>query len=147
MGEPCVVKKCCCCIELRVGAIIIAVLQIVGAIGYIAKYHQAGDWAPILSSICGILAGVALLLGAIKYWQCATIVNLVYGMLSIVCYVIAAIMFVMMPTMYSYHDAQIAVPFYIAGAIYIIVAGINLLFWIYVFSFLKGMKKGEISAV
>ena len=145
MCECCVVKKCCCCIELRIGAIIIAALQIVGGIGSIAKYHQ--EWITILSSVCGILAGVALLLGAIKYWQWATIVNLVYGMLSIVCYVIAAIMFVMMPTMYSYSDAQTAVPFYIAGAIYIIVAGINLLFWIYVFSFLKRMNSGEISAV
>ena len=124
----CCVKKCCCCIPLRIGAIIIAVLQIVGAIAYIARFQS---WDVCISAICGIIAGVSLLFGAIKYHQVATIVNLVFGMVSIVFYVVAGILMIV-----SGGVLQANVLYGVGGSC-IIVALIQLLFWIYVFSFLK----------
>ena len=78
----CEVNKCCCCVDLRTGAIVIAILQLIGGAGCFGM--GASEWQNIMNGVVGLLAGVCLLVGAINYHQTATLVYLVLDMIAIV---------------------------------------------------------------
>ena len=102
----CAFTKCCCCIELRIGAIIIAILELVIGIPYFAVAIW-GSVAPITNDVystgnfigsvfiaisvfnylTGVVAlgtGLCLLFGSIFYNKIATLVYLVFKMIGIV---------------------------------------------------------------
>ena len=133
-----VLTKCCFCIDLRVGAIIIALLEMVAAIGCIIV-SSPFPWYVIMFEVCGLIAGGCLLVGAISYHKIATTINLVLTTMSMVFYVIAGIVLFVVTT--GSHD-PIGRSFNYVGALFIILALINIYFWLCVFSFLRGLKSG-----
>jgi len=127
--------KCCCCIDLRAGAIVIAVLNILAGLG---NFKNINEWESIVAGIVGILAGACLLFGAIKYNQIGVIVHLVFSMIAIVMYVILGIIILVLAL-------QHAVYYILAFmAAYFIAAMIQLYFWLCIYSFLQGLKSNEI---
>ena len=56
---------CCCCVNLRTGAIVIAILGILGSFGQL--HDKEHIYIGIISVVVGVLANLFLLHGAIKY--------------------------------------------------------------------------------
>ena len=133
-----VFNACCFCVDLRVGAIAIAVSQIVGAIVCIACLPISEVVVP---SVFGAIVSGCLLFGAIKCHQTTIKISLVLSMISILAYGIAGIFLVVA----TGHDA-IGTAFRAVGAIFIIGALINVYFWLCVYSFLKDLKSGASQA-
>ena len=69
-------SKCCCCIPLRTGSIVLAVFGLLGGIG---SFAQTGGmiWFNFTQGILYLNGYGALLFGAIKYNEKAVFVNLV----------------------------------------------------------------------
>ena len=136
----CQVSKCCCCVDLRTGALVMAVLQLIGGAGMFAN---GGTWPDILNAVVGIGAGACLLFGAIKYHQMATLVYLVFQMIAIVLIGVALLVVIIVPVA----SWGVAIEFLIAPMIiYIIFASFHIYFWVCIFSFYKGLKTGEIKS-
>ena len=81
------VKKCCCCIELRIGCIIIAVVGII--LGIIGVALNAG-WGSALSLILGIAANCCLLYSA-AYTKGSTKSRSIAALIFIGCLVLSMI--------------------------------------------------------
>ena len=86
-----VFTKCCCCVDLRSGAIVIAIFEILLGLTHFRNIED-NIWASVIGAIVDSTAGACLLFGAIKYNQTTTIVYLVFFMIGIILYVIFAIM-------------------------------------------------------
>ena len=153
LGNMYQLKKCCCCVDLRTGAILMAIVEIIGGLGMFGK-SQLG-WHDVLNNVFAIGAGVCLLFGAIKYHQAATLVYLVLQMIAIVLLVVAMLMMIIWATataaaVSGNHGVQgneggVAMVIATAVMIYGIVASLHIYFWLCVFSFYKGLKTGEIA--
>ena len=160
LGKMCQVSKCCCCVDLRTGAIVMAILEIIGGFGLIGK---STEWPDILNVVVAIGAGVCLLFGAIKYHQMATLVYLVLQMIEIVLIGVAMLVGIIAgtavtvavsdhPDLQGNQDVQGAVQ--VGGAIVVvltmipfgIIALFYIYFWVCAFSFYKGLKTGEIAS-
>ena len=74
-------SKCCCCIPLRVGSIILAVLGIIGGLLNIGYYS---NWGYVVFGIFYFIANGCLLYGAIKNNHAWVLVYLVFSGISIV---------------------------------------------------------------
>ena len=74
-------SKCCCCVPLRTGSLVIAVLGILGALVFLAL--SKGEWLSIVDGIFFLLPYAFLLFGAIKYNDKAVLVCVVLTALSI----------------------------------------------------------------
>ena len=72
--------KCCCCVELRTGAIIIAILGLIGSFG---SFHH-GVVIGIIFFVYGLISNLCLLHGAIKYNRTTTLVFLIMDAIFIV---------------------------------------------------------------
>ena len=94
----CVLTKCCCCVDLRTGAMVMAILQVLGVLGSFGSRGMDGGLAMFVSGGLALVAGLCLLYGAIKYEPTATLVYLVFQMLSIITVTIAAIFLVFVAT-------------------------------------------------
>ena len=68
LGNMYQLKKCCCCVDLRTGAIVMAILEIIGGLG---MFGNPGGWPNYLNAVITIGAGACLLFGAIKCHQTA----------------------------------------------------------------------------
>ena len=149
LGNMYQLKKCCCCVDLRTGAILMAIVEIIGGLGMFGK-SQLG-WHDVLNNVFAIGAGVCLLFGAIKYHQLGTRVYLVLQMIAIVLLGVAMLMAIIWATaaasaVSERHGLQgneggVAT----AVMIYGIFASLHIYFWLCVFSFYKGLKTGEIT--
>ena len=154
----CKLDKCCCCIDLRIGAMVIAVLEIIGA-GLFFFFGLYG-----LFSIANIAAGLCFLFGAIKYNQVSVISSRVISMIATVFYTTVAILVFVGAVYYGSQRGQSkeevdwqwteeeanSVTGYIflgLGGIIVIAVLVRLYFWICVFSFLQRLKSGDIAAV
>ena len=71
----------CCCLDLRTGAIVIAVLGIVGSLGNLAF---STHWIIITEVITGLLVSFCLLFGAIKVNKIAVLIYLILNLLQII---------------------------------------------------------------
>lgn len=72
--------KCCCCVELRTGAIIIAILGLIGSFGSFNRGVVIG----IIFFVYGLISNLCLLHGAIKYNRTTTLVFLIMDAILIV---------------------------------------------------------------
>ena len=132
-------NKCCFCVDLRIGAIVIAILEIVGGIcAFVTRYGKLE--ANYVAGVASIIAGLCLLFGSIKYHETTTLVYLVLHMLSIVVYAIS--MFVVIGLVSGTALAKLVLPptvgiFFTQMLIYIY-------FWSCVFSFYRGLKSGDV---
>ena len=85
------VGKCCCCVGLRTGAIVIAVLGIVGSLGLLAFET---DWITIAGVIFDLLVYFCLLFGAIKVNKIAVLIYLILDVIEIILTFAEGIVFV-----------------------------------------------------
>ena len=93
----CVLTKCCCCVDLRTGAMVMAILQVLGGLGSFAGQASGGP-GMLANGVLALVAGLCLLYGAIKYEPTATLVYLVFQMLSIITVTIVAMLLVLVGT-------------------------------------------------
>ena len=93
----CVLTKCCCCVDLRTGAMVMAILQVLAGLGSFGGQASAGPGI-VVNGVLALVAGLCLLYGAIKYEPTATLVYLVFQMLSIITVTIVAIVLVFVGT-------------------------------------------------
>ena len=81
-------SKCCCYFELRTGVIVIAILQILGALGVLGFgiLWKIGTIVKLIGliNLVGLFAGVTLLIGAIKYNTTAVIIHIVLAVIEII---------------------------------------------------------------
>ena len=85
-------SKCCCCVPLRTGSIVLAILGIPVGISTFAT--SGGFWLYIIQGVLYLLAYGALLFGALKYNYKAVLVNLVVTAFLIILGIIGAIIFI-----------------------------------------------------
>ena len=147
-------SKCCCCVPLRTGSIILAVLGILGGFANIGGL----TWYGILDGIFYLVGYGALLFGAIKYNQKAVLVNLVFTALlivvSMVLFIIAiASLETLVPELRckmpdessqpSITCGQATTMLYIStGAGFLIGGLLNIYFWFCNYSFYLELKTG-----
>ena len=77
-----VLEKCCFCLDLRKGAIVIAIFHMVLALAQIFTMLRI-IFTAIGVVIFGLIAGAVLLYGAIKYNTVAIIIHLVLALIEI----------------------------------------------------------------
>ena len=80
--------KCCCCVDLRTGAIIIAVLGLIASFGS----FQHGVVIGIIFFVYGLVQNLCLLHGAIKYNRTTTLVYLIMEAIYIILLLVSWIM-------------------------------------------------------
>ena len=146
-NEMGVFDKCCCCIDLRVGCIVLAIwgmLSSSGAFIYAAKAtddSQAGVF--ITDGILGLIAYGTLLYGAVKYNSIATLVFLVLQMIGMILGVTVIILaFVAAGDALS--DPIVKQVATIMGVSLIFSSALSIYFWLCIYSFYQKVKKGEI---
>ena len=142
--------------DLRIGAIVIAILGVVEGIGAFLNAYGYGlihldqidtngfiTIQNIVMCVAGgirIIAGLCLLFGSIKYHETSTLVYLVLHMLSIVLYAIS--MFVLVGIVAGTALAKILIPHTVG--IFCTQIIIYIYFWICVYSFYRGLKSGDV---
>ena len=86
-------SKCCCCVSLRTGSIIIGVLGLLGGIACLANAVYSGfNWIGLIQGIVYILSYGCLLYGAIRFNRTAVIVYLVIDGVMIAAVIIFGIL-------------------------------------------------------
>ena len=150
--------KCCCCVPLRVGCMVLAVIGLMGAVGLIISGHS--NWSNVVYGIFNIVPYAALLLGAIQNNHTAILFYLVLEAIAVILGIIFGVIVVAGATAIltglqdcsqldqdmnlSTQDCNAAK----AGAIGIIAATfwisalLNMYFWACVYSFYKEVKSG-----
>jgi len=134
-------SKCCCCVPLRAGSIVLGIL---GILAGIAQFFiiQGQPWANIVAGIFYLIAYGALVFGAIKYNAIAVMVNLVCTAIIIVVAIIASIMISAAIGSLNLHSNQQS---FLAWAVVANILGalLNAYFWVCTYSFYKEMKEGN----
>ena len=136
--------KCCCCIPLRTGSIIIGVVGILGGISLLIRISVISDiesdwneglkiYCPdIVASIIILLVYGCLLFGAIQYFKGAVLVYLIFGALFIVVSVIFRIYSIARLKGGDRFQHVASLMFYVLFSMY---------FWICNYSFYVELKK------
>ena len=154
----CAVRKFCCCVDLRVGAIVIAILEIIitgGGYSYFGALFELYS-ASVCAGVLSLIAGLCLLIGSIKYNKIGSIVYLVLKMIHIVGTMVVTILLALiffgalkpMIIGIEINDSIDGVGFALVSTIYFLIyllcTPINIYLWGCVFSFYKGMINEEI---
>ena len=83
-----VLNKCCCCLNLRTGAILIAIFQIVtGLIPLIGLV----TWNTVVVAIICVVSGKCLLYGTLTNHLATIMMSLILSMIAVVFYIVAVI--------------------------------------------------------
>ena len=136
--------KFCCCIELRLGCIVWAVLglisNVVCGIAMAKDKDHSNVYFIISANVIGSIACFCLLFGAIKNNWIAVLVYLVVDMLKMVLYVISGIIsFTYIGPVALWNGIFIT-----NGIVLIAIALVPLYFWICVFSFFKKLREVQV---
>ena len=131
-------SKCCCCIDLRNGVIVIAVLHILGALGVLGYITF---WGTIIELIVGLLAGTTLLYGAIKYNTTAIIIHIVLAVIEIINFLAVASLLLILA--YGFGEPSLAYHIIFLGSP-VVIGGILIYFIVCVYKFYKETKSGTI---
>ena len=135
-----VLDKCCCCLDLRIGAILIAIFQIISSL---VTCVSLVTWNTVVIAILCVASGKCLLFGVIRPHQTATMVSLVLSMAGVLFYVVAVIMSIIVitsidpqnPNFYEIASKDIAY-----GVSMISFAILNSYFCFCIYSFLGELK-------
>ena len=130
-------SKCCCCVELRTGSLVLGVLGLLGGVG---QFAQGSFWGNFLLGIFYLIAYGALLFGAIKYNPVAVLVNLICTIIIMVLGVIVAIILLVGSTQFTDSNQSGAV--LSVGIGYLLGVALNAYFWVCNYSFYKELKQG-----
>ena len=149
------IKKCCCCVPLRSGSIVLSVLGLMGGVGMMLRGFS--DWSNVVSGILHILAYATLMYGCLKNHPTAVLVYLVLDALSIIVTIVIAILCIaavpfMFPDLadtcvqlkYTTEECDVFKEYApgFAASIFVGIAILNTYFWVCVFSFYKELKSG-----
>ena len=142
-------SKCCGCVDLRTGAMIIAILEIIGGFSILGKSPIL--WDNVVTCIMCVASGACLLFGAIKYNWTATLVNLVFSAIGIALWIVVLIMFfvavgVTGGQVSGYQAEGFATWSIITGVLLVAVIILQIYFWVCVYSFYRQLKSGNISS-
>jgi len=149
------VGKCCCCLDLRTGAIVIAVLGIVGSFVNLAF---STNWTMIGEIILMLVVSFCLLFGAIKVNEIAVLIYLILNILQIISEFAVGIFFLVAGSAWKvvsqvHQDDGSTVTTEalgiaaIFGGVYIILwACLDIYFFICVHSFYREIKDGKITS-
>ena len=148
-------NKCCCCVDLRTGAIIIAILGLLGSFGNFGSGIAIG----IVTLIGGIVANVCLLVGAIKYNRTTTLIYLIMEAIFIILYIVGLVLLIVvlagtgMSACWDNWDLEVefngdvancAVAVGILSALLVafsIGIAISIYFWVCIYSFYQDLKR------
>lgn len=136
-----ILEKCCFCVDLRNGAIVIATLHMVVGMGHFVTMFI--NYLGIADIILGLIAGAVLLYGAIKYNTLAIIIHLVLALLEIVFLLATAI------TSFVFYDVGedlLQTLALVSGSLIFLWAIIEIYFLVCVCSFYKQLKSGKITS-
>ena len=166
-------SKCCCCVPLRTGSIILAVLGILGGVGLFVG--SQGFWYNIVLGVVYIIGYPALLFGAIKYNDKAVLVSLVCTAIIIVIGTVFGIIIIastetLIPELANNCASTVDVStnggngqidfsgvcdalknvarittIVVAAVIFFSSALLNIYFWICIYSFYKELKGGNVN--
>ena len=167
----CEFAKCCCCVDLRLGAILIAVLDIIFGILMILKSFTrhthvnfiASNYTRILdmedsdkdqiwmkcmeleniTALASVAAGVFLIIGATKYNKMTTAVYLGMQMIGTACLLVPMTFHTVNYVQEQEHDNKEKASFGIRIALFSIIFILSIYFWICVFSFCKHLRRGK----
>ena len=136
------VGKCCCCVDLRTGAILIAVLGIVGSLGSLALKT---DWITITEVILGVLVYFCLLYGAIKINTIAVLIFLILDVIQIILVFAEGILFLVGGSLLNVvsQGEAVGIAAIIIGVCIILWACLQIYFFICIHSFYKKIIKGK----
>ena len=147
--------KCCCCVPLRTGSIVLSVLGLMGGVGMMLR--GLSDWSNVVSGILTILAYAILMYGCLKNHPTAVLVYLVLDALAIILMIFIAILSIAAATFMfpdlpdqceqlNYTTEQCdnlkiaAIGF--AASLFVGIAILYTYFWVCVYSFYKELKSG-----
>ena len=142
-----VIKKCCFCLDLRTGCIVIAMLTILAGLSTLIRVPFT--WYMIFAAVTGSLSGSLLLYGAIRSNITATTSYLVMEVIGIIAYLLA--------TSFIFIETQISAnEFYendltktaentrmtgdLIGILFVFIILLHIYFWICGFRFLKQLR-------
>ena len=156
-------SKCCRCIELRTGAIVIAIMHILGAFGVLGYgilwYPKRGPGASevvleygifpssIIGVIVGLTAGATLLIGAIKYNNTAILFHIVLAAIEIMDLFAIAIMYIIVANVAdggNFEDGFAALICYLFLIPIVFHAIIYICFLVCIYNFYKEVKSRAI---
>lgn len=150
--------KCCFCVDLRVGCIILGVLEILSSCSFFAvrdgevmeehdKYFgEAKKYAVFTANSVAIIACVSLIYGAIKYNWIATWVYLVFETSKIILTGVAVVWYSVDETKITSEggsNGTILISIRAIGISLIIRFLLSIYYWLCAFSLYKKIKKGE----
>ena len=137
-------SKCCCCVPLRTGSLVIAIIGILGGLGLLAS--SKGQWSSIVEGIFFLLPYAFLLFGALKYNDKAVLVCIVLTALSIIMGIVFGIIAIVnIDILIQNLDLSDSLRFrtIVTTAVKLfIVSLVNIYFWICNYSFYKELKEG-----
>ena len=152
-------SKCCCCVPLRTGSIILGIIGILSGAGFLLKGYT--DWYYIIDGLLQIVAYGVLLFGAIKNNKTAVLVHLVASAINIVLSIVLGIVAIvridtLAPELANHCQSILeelrqmgldceqfkAVVISTTAATFIGSGLISVYFWICIYSFYKELKKG-----
>ena len=136
-----ILEKCCFCVDLRNGAIVIATLHMVAAMGQFVTILV--NWLGIADIILGLIAGAVLLYGAIKNNTVAIIIHLVLALLEIVFLLATAITSFVA---YDVGEDSFHTLALVSGGLIFVWAIIEIYFLVCVCSFYQQLKSGMITS-
>ena len=133
-------NKCCCCVDLRTGAIVLAVLGIINSFCLLSS--GGFGWEGIILLILGLSTYGCLLFGAIKNNRTATLISVVMEMIYIVWMVIVLILLITLgraAAVGTKSDSTVDA----AIAVCVVSVGLQVYFWICIYSFYQALKEGS----
>ena len=151
-------SKCCCCISLRTGSVILGVLGLIGAI--VTLCYSGGNSGYLTSGIIYFISHSFLLYGAVRNNYTAVLVYLVFTGIGIVLDLMFGILVlasvgILVPALDNdcaliqddirgqgiSCDAFISATVGILASVFIITGLLNIYFWICCWSFYKELKE------
>ena len=141
-----VFRHFCCCLDLRDGAIAIAVLEMLIGLGSFGSFANGVNWIAIFIFIPNVASGRSLLYGAIKHNSTAVLVNLILSLLGVVFLIVMSLLTLISGasmTLVEQRGDQIIM--LVLGSIYLLITVIQIYFWICVYSYFRKLKSGNLS--
>ena len=133
-------SKCCFCINLRDGVIVIAVVHIFGALGVLYPIG-AGIlfWGYIIELIVGLMAGATLLYGAIKYNTTAIVIHIVLAVIEIINVLAVAVLLLIFA--FGFGEPPLAAHIFLFSLVAAVI--ILIYFIVCVYKFYQEIKSGK----
>ena len=143
-----ILEKCCFCLDLRKGAIVIATFHMVLALGQIFTMLRI-VYTAIGVMIFGLIAGAVLLYGAIKYNTVAIIIHMVLALIEIVFLLATAILIFVSVAAWNLNGRELHwlhTLSLVIGGVISLWAIIEIYFLVCVCSFYQQLKSGMITS-